>query len=482
MTDTSLLTQAQGPRTRRAWVLLTFGLIIPGSAQAIYGLGRNRRFGRFALKLWLVVVALVVVIGLLLLTIRAAMIGLLATGWVLKIVAVAAIALAVFWLILAADTIVMVRPSGLGRRRGVVFSIVAIVVSASLAIATAAAGQAAWVTGGSLSTIFAGGGQTDQNHGRYNLLLLGADSGSDREGLRPDSITLASVSADTGRTVLFSLPRNMQRVPFIDSSPLHALYPDGYYCESMECMLNAVYLLGQEHASLYPGVADPGMQATIEAVEGLTGLSVNYDVMIDLQGFVDLIDAMGGITMDINDTIPIEPISGWSLQPGPNQHLNGTEALWFGRSRYASDDYDRMARQKCLMAAMLRQLNPTTVATKFAALAAASSETIMTSIPSSQIAAMASLALKAKALPIISVAFVPPFVSSAHPDVAFLQQTVTDTIAQSEALDAAATAAPASPATGQPTAPATPGGDATAPTTDGNPDVTDDLDAICAAH
>ena len=64
------------------------------------------------------------------------------------------------------------------------------------------------------TTVFGGGGDQVAKQGRYNVLLLGGDAGRDRVGLRPDSMTVASVDAETGRTVLISLPRNLQAVPF----------------------------------------------------------------------------------------------------------------------------------------------------------------------------------------------------------------------------------------------------------------------------
>ncbi len=53
-----------------------------------------------------------------------------------------------------------------------------------------------------------------QHHGRYNVLLLGGDSGADRWGMRPDSLTVASIDEETGKTVLVSLPRNLQGFSF----------------------------------------------------------------------------------------------------------------------------------------------------------------------------------------------------------------------------------------------------------------------------
>ena len=71
-------------------------------------------------------------------------------------------------------------------------------------------------------------------------------------------------------------------------------YPDGFGCKDHSCMLNAVYTYAMGHKDLYPHVKDPGVQATKEAVEGATGLKINYYAMVDLKGFEKLIDAVGG--------------------------------------------------------------------------------------------------------------------------------------------------------------------------------------------
>ncbi len=63
------------------------------------------------------------------------------------------------------------------------------------------------------------------------MLLLGGDSGPDRSGLRPDSLTVASIDKDTGRTVLVGLPRNLQDVPFPKGSVMRKEFPDGFDCE-----------------------------------------------------------------------------------------------------------------------------------------------------------------------------------------------------------------------------------------------------------
>lgn len=462
-------------KTRRGYALLGLGFVIPGSAQAING---RRKLGRFALGLWIVLVALVILVLLLTLIFRTAMLGVFANGLVLKFIAVCVFALAVFWTGLALNTWWMSAPRKMGARKGAIFSVIALLLTVSLAAGTVWTGHIVWAAGGAFSNIFGGGGDTHQNNGRYNVLLLGSDAGPDRWGIRPDSINVASISVDTGRTVIFGLPRNLEWVPFPETSPLHAVYPDGYGCESEECLLNAVYLLGQENANLYPGVADPGIQAMIDGVSGATGLAINYYAMINMQGFIDLIDAMGGLTITINQPISFLPDhEGW-LDAGVNRHLDGYETLWFARARAQTSDYDRMQRQRCVMAAMLNQLNPSDVAMKFASLAQASGEMVRTSVPSTQIATLVDLAMKARTLPITSVSFTPPLVNPASPDFSAIHAMVADTIAQSQALDN-----PSEPGGGQSSAaPGGEPGDSTAAQGGGDTGdtVTEDLGEVCS--
>ena len=83
---------------------------------------------------------------------------------------------------------------------------------------------------GFISAMFGDGHASAAHDGRYNVLLLGGDSGADRWGLRPDSLTVASIDADTGKTVLFGLPRNMLNFPFAKGSVMAEQFPHGYDC------------------------------------------------------------------------------------------------------------------------------------------------------------------------------------------------------------------------------------------------------------
>ncbi len=233
--------------------------------------------------------------------------------------------LALLWAVLFADAWRLGAPrlqTGGAQRATAVLSVLLVLLTAGpllFAAKQASAGRAL------ISTVFGGNKHSAAVAGRYNVLLLGGDAGSDREGLRPDSMTLVSIDADSGRTVMFSFPRNMQNVPFPVSSPMHRVFPNGYDCGD-SCLLNAVYTYASTHKGLYPStVKDPGAQATMDAVSAITGLKVNYYALIDLKGFQGLIDAVGGITVDVKQRVPIggetTPISGYikTRHPAPQR-------------------------------------------------------------------------------------------------------------------------------------------------------------------
>ena len=129
------------------------------------------------------------------------------------------------------------------------------------------------------------------------------------------------------------------------------------------------------------------MDATISAIEGITGLKINYWALVNLAGFRGLVDAVGGVTLNVRQPIPVgglgADVTGY-IKPGVRK-LNGFDTLWFARSRDSSDDYSRMARQKCVMNAMLHQISPQTVLTNFEKIAKASSQMVSTDIPASEV-------------------------------------------------------------------------------------------------
>ncbi len=448
----SPLRRSQGIALRRALVLMGMTLLVPGSAQLAVG---QKRLGRVAFRIWAGLIVLLVVVALLLLTpARAFVIGLYANPVTPTVLCWLVPALALGWVLLLLDAWWLANPRHLSRSGKWVSGVLALVLAAT-------SGTVAWGASSAFATqadvfgsaIFGGGGNSQAQEGRINVLLLGGDAGPDRVGLRPDSMTVASIDVETGRTVLFSLPRNLQHAPFPADSPLHAKYPDGYFCHvkdlSDACLLNGIYTLAMNNKKLFPGVKYPGVEATRGVIEEILGLKINYWAMIDLKGFRQLINAVGGINLDIGKRVPIGSLHGpkgvydW-IEPGKNVHLNGFKALWFARSREYSSDYERMIRQKCVMNAMLHQLNPATVLTKFQAIAEAGKEIVATNVPSSDLGTLLDLAAKGKSLPMASVSFTPPLIVPMDPDFAKIRTVVADKIAASQALDSPSASASSS--------------------------------------
>ena len=151
--------------------------------------------------------------------------------------------------------------------------------------------------------------------------------------------------------------------------------------------------------------------ATTEAVEALAGLDIQYHVLVDLKGFRSLVDAVGGLDITVQRRTPIgsqADIKGW-IEAG-EQHLDGYHALWYARSRANSTNYERMARQRCVVTAMVRQLDPQTVVLNFGDIASATKGVFRTDIPQEALASLGTLAVKTKQQKITSVNFVPPLI------------------------------------------------------------------------
>ena len=91
-----------------------------------------------------------------------------------------------------------------------------------------------------------------------------------------------------------------------------------------------------------------------------------------------------------------------------NKHLDGDHALWYGRSREFVDDYARIQRQQCVQQAMLKQLDPATLLSKFEDIASAGTKVVDSNISSSQLGSFVDLAMKAKGQEVKRLTIGPP--------------------------------------------------------------------------
>jgi LCP family protein required for cell wall assembly len=465
------LDRAQRVRFRRAVTLMLMTLALPGSAQLVSG---NRRVGRIAVRTWLTLV----VVGVLALASSYLWHGVAfwagTNTMLLQVLRLGLMALAIGWAYLFVDAWRLGQPLTLQRQHRLAVVGVNGFLCFSVAGALLFGAHVVGVQRGLMISMFSDGAAVGAHDGRFNVLLMGGDSGAGRWGLRPDSMTVASIDDETGKTVLISLPRNMQNFPFAEGSVMDEQFPDGFDVDGM--YLNGLSTWALDHADLFKGSKNPGVDATIQGVEGITGLKMNYWAMVNLQGFRDLVDAVGGVELNVRQRIPVGlPSDSFFryIEPG-KRTLNGMDTLWFARARYDSDDYSRMARQKCVMGAMLQQVSPQTAMTNFQKIAKASSAMVSTDIPRSEVDTFVDLALKARSQKIATLSLVPPMINTANPDIALVQEKVAAAIDKAEGRSPApppdtAEAAPDTTEATTPEAPAATGGAAPTPAAPATP-------------
>jgi LCP family protein required for cell wall assembly len=200
--------------------------------------------------------------------------------------------------------------------------------------------------------------------GRFDLLLLGSDAGIDRWSRRMDVMMLVEIDVATGRVAMIGLPRNLINAPF-PPGPAR----DAVKCGCLTGLLNEAYVEATvRHPSRWPGTgAVKGIGAVRSMIMELTGRPVDGVLVADLWGVIKVVDAMGGI--DINIPAPVhdnrypDPIWGDIVLniPAGQQHLDGRLALAYARSRHQDSDYGRMGRQQTLLLAIRKQIGPATV-------------------------------------------------------------------------------------------------------------------------
>jgi LCP family protein required for cell wall assembly len=446
-----------------AWTAL--GAVLPGTAFLAAG---RRLLGAVTLVAFLGLAggALWLTTGHLQTLARAA-VGTTSLLWV--IVGLGVVALV--WVVVIVSGYRMLVPAGTSRgRRAFGGGLVLLLVLAVLAPAVAA-GNIARVSHDLIARVFDDGDSatvvdTPNPFGdkeRVNVLLLGGDGGEGREGVRTDTVIVASIDTHTGDTMLLSLPRNLENLPFPEDSPLAEVYPDGFDAGSeSESLLNAIYRNGPaQYPDILGPTDDPGADFLKLGVGEALGLTIDYYVLVNLDGFSKLIDALGGITVNVNYYVPVggEPSLGRLpddyIVPGPDQHMDGPTALAFARGRFGLTDYDRMARQRCTIAAIIDAAQPVTLLRQYEELAATTEDIVSTDIPSSALGDFVDLAFLVQHASIRSVVFDPTLIDPAYPDYDVMRRLVEEALAP--------------PAPTPPTRPAPPTDDSAGATTSSAP-------------
>lgn len=251
-----------------------------------------------------------------------------------------------------------------------------------------------------------------QEDGRLTVLLVGSDAGPRRSGTRTDTIMVASVDVGSGEAALISIPRNLVRVP------LPAWAPSDLRCRCFPDPINGLYAHYRERTELVDDGVDPGAAVLRGAVELLIGVRIDHYAIVDLRGFVDAVDALGGVTVDVErriyDQLDSPDAGEWDaidLHPG-RHHLDGRQALVYVRTRRNASDYARMNRQRCFLGALLDQTGTAEVLRTFPRLSTIIRSALQTDLPREALPDLVELAGKVQPSTIAVLSVTPPELAS----------------------------------------------------------------------
>ncbi|HTX91684.1 MAG TPA: LCP family protein [Anaerolineales bacterium] len=176
---------------------------------------------------------------------------------------------------------------------------------------------------------------------RVTILLIGLDYRDWETGQgapRSDTLMLLTVDPVTKKAAMLSVPRDLWvNIPGFGYSKINSAYADG------------------EASHLQGG----GSALAMRTVEAFLGVPIQYYVKVDFQTFVNMIDTIGGIDVNVPAEIVVDPLGPGNtvtLEPGL-QHLNGALALGYARNRHTQNgDIDRAGRQQQVILAIRQKV------------------------------------------------------------------------------------------------------------------------------
>jgi LCP family protein required for cell wall assembly len=236
---------------------------------------------------------------------------------------------------------------------------------------------------------------------RVNFLLVGVDSGFNRPHALTDTMLVVSIDAD-GTSAMISVPRDLYGAPLPDGTP---------YDQKLNMLMS--------EADGDPERFPSGGVGTLKAVVGdLLGIEIHYFAAVNLTGFKDAVDAIGGVDITVERAIAdpvysedgeLEP--GFYVEPG-TYHMDGPFALAYVRSRHGAGDSDftRAERQQELLTAIRDKLAGNLVGS-LSALLDVVKNTISTDIPSARMPSLARAVQQADMTQLERTVIQPPLVS-----------------------------------------------------------------------
>jgi LCP family protein required for cell wall assembly len=238
------------------------------------------------------------------------------------------------------------------------------------------------------------------------ILLLGTDEGPGNWGARTDTIILVALEHGTRRAVAFGIPRNLTNVRVGGRLPV------------FREPVNGLYSYARAHPEILPPARDAGASALKLAVSHLLGIRVDYYALANLRGFAGLVDALGGVTIHVKERLHDsvtraawgEPKPRIDVYPGRTYHFDGHQSLAYVRSRKDSNDYTRMARQRCFLSALADQVDPLDALRHFESIARTVEHNVRTDIPLDRLPRLIRLATHVDPRATLTVTFGPEYI------------------------------------------------------------------------
>ncbi len=247
---------------------------------------------------------------------------------------------------------------------------------------------------------------------RLNILLIGADEQGG--GHNTDTLIVLSIDPVSKQMAMFSLPRDTVDVP-IPRGPARSVFGSVYRGK-----INSFFINVRNRADLFPGTDRTRGYNGVKAILGeLYGLDIKYFVEVNFDGFRKVIDALGGVTVNVQVPLVDEqyPFGHGKLTrvyiPTGMQHMTGDEALVYVRSRkgkygVGSNDYDRGQRQQRILLSLRQQVDIGSIMPRIDALAAAVGSAIRTDVPRELVPQLLGLAESVDTRNLRTYVFSPP--------------------------------------------------------------------------
>lgn len=260
---------------------------------------------------------------------------------------------------------------------------------------------------------------------RLNILILGSDGGPDRHGERTDVVIVASIDTKTGNTALIGVPRNLQHMRFRPGTRMARRYPNGF-----PDFMFGIYTYAAAHPDVMPGSHAPAADLLKQTIGYNLGRKIDYYALVNMRGFRDIVEALGGVRIRVTEPLLVGS-GGRYLTPRLYRDMSSYNTLWYARSRKNTTDYSRMARQRCVLTALVRQTSPRTLLKALPKLSHAGVDSLRTDIPRSRLPAMVILALRVRKAEIMGITLGPPLVSGVYPDWRTIRRMVDEAISTS---------------------------------------------------